>query len=243
MDVGRRHFCAPLVKLFKSANSLLNSNYPELKMTVRISAGIFIFLILLSHEAFGDAAPDPGFKRISLNLKLETPDDLSDFRFFIKSGADVEEVFVKRGEQTIVSPLGGGAYYSAGKLLAVPKKDLVSLTDSPGDGKLTGLQKAIYEGRVPGTLELVDHLFSRTVNESEAGNFQDPIYRIERDSQAGIKAVHVSGGATTSVADKRMSSGRLFWQGAAAAVVAGIFLLFGIATLGILYFRKKAKAI
>ena len=214
-----------------------------MRTPVLAAAGILMFVILLSLSAYGDVAPDPGFKRISLNLKLESADDISDHRFFIKSGADIEEVFITRGVETVVPPLGGGAYYSAGKLLAVPKKELAKLSDAVGNGKLTELRQAVYDGRVPGTIELVDHLFSRTVDESEADRFQDPTYRIERDPQSGLKAVHVSGGAVTSNAETRTSSGRLFWQSAGAAIVAGIFLLFGIATLGILYFRQKAKAL
>ena len=206
-----------------------------------IAAGIFIFFILLSSQAFGDIAPEFGFTRISLNLKLETTDDLSDFRFFIKSGSSVEEVIVKSGEQTVVAPLGGGAYYSSGKLLGIPKSELAHLSDIKGDGRLSEMQKAVYQGSVPGTIELVDHLFSRTVSDSESDDYHDPLYRIERDPKAGLKAVHMSGGAVTSSADPRRSSGRLFWQSAASAIVAGIFLVFGIATLGILYFRKKAK--
>ncbi len=210
---------------------------------MRTIAGILILVFSSSLVVFGDVAPDPGFKRISLNLKLETAEDLSDFRFFIRSGADVDEVFPKRGEQAVVSPLGGGAYYSAGKLLAVPREEVKGLSAAQNEGKLSELKKAVYDGKVPGTIELLDHLFSRTVKESEAGSFQDPVYRIERDPQAGLKAVHISGGAATSNADTRTSSGRLFWQSAAAAIVAGIFLFFGIATLGLLYFRKKAKAL
>jgi hypothetical protein len=210
---------------------------------MKTAAGILLIVVFGTLSAFGDVAPDPGFKRISLNLKLEKAEDFPDYRLFIKSGAQVQEVSINRGDVTVVSPLGGGAYYSTGKLLAVPVNELANFGDSQVMNGMTAMQKAVYDGRVPGTIELVDHMFSRTVNEAEAASFQDPLYRIERDPQAGLKAVHVSGGATTSTAERPVSSGRLFWQSAASAIVAGIFLLFGIATLGILYFRKKAKAI
>ena len=207
------------------------------------SAGILVLIVFLSASVFGDVAPDPGFRRITVSLTLETDEELSGFRFFVKSGGEVEEVFIKPGERTVVSPLGGGAYYSAGKLLAVPREQVKGFNSASSDGKLSELEKAVYDGTVPGSVELVDHLFSRTVNESEAGGFRDPLYRIERDLQSGLKAVHISGGAATSAADTRVSSGRLFWQSAGAAIVAGIFLMFGIATLGILYFRKRTKAL
>jgi hypothetical protein len=208
-----------------------------------ITIGIFVSIILLSSQTFGDVAPDPGYKRISLKLILETNEDLADHQFFIKSGADIEEVFIKEGEETVISPLGGGAYYSSGQLLAVPRKELEKWNALPGDGRLSGLQKAVYDGRVPGTIELVNHIFSREVLATEASDYQDPVYRIERDPQAALKAVHLSGGANVSKPAAPPSSGLRFWRSAAAAVVAGIFLLFGITILGIMYFRKKAKAL
>ena len=214
-----------------------------MRSTAPITTGIIILTILLSSKILGDVAPDPGFKRVSLKLVLETNDDLADYRFFIKSGADLKEVFIKRDEQTIVFPLGGGAYYSSGQLLAVPRNDLEKLSDLPGEGRLSGLQKAVYDGRLPGTIELVNHLFSREVLEAEADSYQDPVYRIERDAQALLKATHVSGGVAVSKPVGPPSSGFRFWESAAAAVVAGIFLLFGIAMIGIMYFRKKAKAL
>ncbi len=206
-----------------------------------IILGLIAVTILLPSRAICDVAPEPGYKRITMNLILETNSDLSDHRFFIKSGADVKEIFVSPGKQTHVSPLGGGAFYSTGTLVAVPTKNLADLGDAPGEGKLSGLQKAVYDGKVPGILELVNHSFSREVREAEAPGYQDPVYRIERDPQAGLKAVYVSGGAPVGKTFTAESAGRLFWQSAGAAIVAGIFLVFGITILGILYFRKKAK--
>jgi len=200
-------------------------------------------VILLSMTTFGDAAPDPGFKRISINLILETKEDLGDHRFFIKSGANLEEVFLHGSERTSVPPLGAGAYYSAGTLIAVPTRNLENVSDAPGERELSELRQAVYQGKVPGAVELLNHRFSREVSEAEAGSFQDPVYRIERDPQAGLRAVYVSGGVTSSEPRETRSSGLRFWQSAAAAVVAGIFLLFGITILGVLYFRKRAMAL
>jgi hypothetical protein len=214
---------------------------------MKVKALVFLYvaaaIILLQMPAKGDVAPEPGFKRISSNLKVESDEDLSDYRFYVRSGADVKEVFIKKGEPTTISPLGGGAYYSAGKFLAVPRKELEKLNSDKRAERLTELEQAVHDGKVPGAIELIDHIFSRTVNESEAGGFQDPLYRIEHDPQVGLKAAHVSGGASVSSTPPAQSSGRLFWQSAAAAIVAGIFLVFGIMILGILYFRKKEKTL
>ncbi|PYS89733.1 MAG: hypothetical protein DMF62_06605 [Acidobacteria bacterium] len=200
---------------------------------------LFAVTILLPSRAFCDVAPEPGYKRITIDLILETNGDVSDYRLFIKSGGDLKEVFISPGKQTHILPLGGGAFYSTGTLVAVPKKNLEDLDDAPDEGKLS--EKAVYGGKVPGAIELVNHRFSREVREGEAAGYQDPVYRIERDPQSGLKAVYVSGGAAVGQTIATESSGRLFWQSAGAAIVAGIFLVFGITILGIIHFRKKAK--
>jgi hypothetical protein len=58
-----------------------------------------------------------------------------------------------------------------------------------------------------------------------------------------LKAVYVSGGVGSRQDITAESAGRLFWQSAGAAIVAGIFLFFGITILGLLYFRKKGKRV
>ena len=201
----------------------------------------FVAVLLCSCVVFGDVAPDPGFKRVSMKLIVETKEDFDDFRFFIKSGADLQELTVKPNSPASVSPLGGGGYYSAGKLLAVPKKSLAGLSEAAvGDRKLSELQEAIYDGKVDGMIDLVNHSFSREISETEAGNISDVVYRIDRSPQIGLRAVYVSGGVNPKAADAPQSSGRLFWQSAGAAIVAGIFLAFGITILGVVYFRKRA---
>jgi hypothetical protein len=59
-----------------------------------IILGLFVVTILLPLGAICDVAPEPGYKRISINLIVETNEDISDYRFFIKSGADLKEIFV-----------------------------------------------------------------------------------------------------------------------------------------------------
>lgn len=204
-----------------------------------LAVGLLMMLFALS--AFGDVAPDPGYTRISLNLVLESQDDLSNYRFFIKSGADAKEILLKKGESTVIEPLGGGAYYRAGTLVAVPRKSLEGFSDTPSGQKLSELQKAVYDGKVAGSIELVKHSFSREVPVLETG-WQDPVYRIDRNG-AHLKAVHVSGGANISKIDSSESSGRFFWQGVGAMLVAGVFLAFGLAIIGVIYFRKRAKTL
>ena len=88
-------------------------------MYCRILA-IFFLLAITAGPLMADVAPDPGFVSVRINLVLETDDDLSGIRFFVLSGDIVREIVVKRGEQMTVNPLGGGARYRSGTLIAVP---------------------------------------------------------------------------------------------------------------------------
>ena len=90
-----------------------------------------VFLILLVTffsfviSANGDVPPDPGQKRITLKFIVESQEDLSDYRFFLKTGAELKEYVFKKGEKMTIESMGGGAFYRNGKFLAVPKKALL----------------------------------------------------------------------------------------------------------------------
>ena len=69
---------------------------------------------LLNASIYADVPPEKGFKRVSVKLVLEAVEDFPDYRFFIKSGADVQEIVLSKGARRVVEPLGGGAWYRAG---------------------------------------------------------------------------------------------------------------------------------
>lgn len=198
-----------------------------------------VLLVGCSGVAMADVPPDPGFKRISLNLIVESQTDFPDHRFFMRSGEDLKEITLTKDSKITIEPMGGGAYYRSGTLLALHRKTLISIEETNFDEIL----KAIHDDRVPGTIVLVQHSFTREVPILEASGWKDPVYRIEPDAQAGLKAVHLSGGAKESKIDNAASSGLAFWRSAAAAIVAGIFFAFGLLILGVLYFRKSSKAV
>ncbi len=165
-----------------------------------------IIVALCSVFAFADVAPDPGYRRISLKLIVESSEDLSEYRFFIVSGDKVKEVDLKKGEQATVAQLGGGARYNSGKFVAVQKKGLVGLSEPQSGILLDEMQKAPHDRKVAGIVELVKHSFSREVRDVEASSWHDPVYRIEKDPQTSLKAVLVSGGSNVSNGSTNVSN-------------------------------------
>src|SRR5437879_4110266 len=100
-------------------------------MTRTRFAALFVILLLSAALSLADIPPDPGFKRVHLDIVLDPQEDFTDYRFFIKSGDLAQEVFVKEGEKTTVNSLGGGARYRSGTFLAVPKKNLTAFGEKP----------------------------------------------------------------------------------------------------------------
>ncbi len=205
---------------------------------------IFILSIVAAFfaSAFADVPPDPGQKRVVLSIIVETVDDLADYRFFLKNGFDLKEYTLKKGEKVTISSMGGGALYRNGKFFAVPKKALTGMSEEPSGEKLNPMQKAIADGSVPGTIELIDHSFIRDVPTAEAANWKDPLYRLEKDDEKGIKAVLVSGGQPknkTAGATNPYSAGEpktpAFW----ATVAGGSLLTLALIFFGVFALRRS----
>ena len=71
----------------------------------KISA-ILVAVIALFAVARADVPPEPGNSRISVPLTIETNEDLSDYRFFIESPMQLEEVTVHKGTPTVIGTEG-----------------------------------------------------------------------------------------------------------------------------------------
>lgn len=193
-----------------------------------------------------DVPPEKGYKRVSLNLLVEVKDDLPDYRFFMKSGAELAEVVLRKGEPQTIKPLGGGAWYRSGIFLAVPKKSLAGLSEAPTDGKLNELQKTIYDGKAAGTIELIKHGFIRDVPQAEAVGLKNAVYRIEKDAEKGLKASAISGGSGESHSNHNSGlysteiKTPLFWT----TVIAGSLLTLAFISFGVWFIRRgSAKTV
>lgn len=191
---------------------------------------------------YADVPPDKGYKRITQKLVIEPKDDFADYRFFIKVGADLKEYVLKKDQLTTIESLGGGAWYRNGKFLAVPKKALIGLSETATDQRLNPLQQAVYDDKVTGTIVLVEHGFIRDLPNAEAAGAKDPVYRLEKDTEKGIKATPVSGGQSSNKAGHTQGSYYSsepktpeFW----ATVVGGILLTLGFICVGVFVVRRS----
>jgi len=202
---------------------------------------LLFVLVSLFVTARADVPPEAGYKRITQQLIVESQEDLGEYRFFLKVGADLKEFTLKKGERIGIESMGGGSFYRNGIFLAVPKASLAKLNEAPTDRKLNFLQQAVYDGKVSGSIELIRHGFIRDLRNAEAAAAKDPVYRIERDGEKGLKAVLVSGGAVdtkvaaSSYSNDSKSSG--FW----VAVVGGSLMTLAFIFFGGWAIRRSNK--
>lgn len=181
--------------------------------------------------AFADVAPDPGFTHVSADLVLETAADLSDYRFFLESPIEVEEIKLTGGSTTIPAAGRGGATRYA-KLIAVPRKDLGEISGdlSPSSGLLASM---IREGRFPNAHEVLAHSFQATVSIAEKPFWKSPIYRLTLENGVVAAAKEERGAGLT----------RSALTYAIPGLIGGVLIAIGIAIVGIWLFRRSRNKV
>jgi hypothetical protein len=206
------------------------------------------FILLLSiflasaNLLIADVPPEAGFVRQSVSLTLETSQDLSSYRFFLESAVAIEEVTVKKGEKTVISPAGHAGAARVVSLLAIPSQSFAKFGGELKSGSSPDLKKIIDERGIEGIVKLMSHDFQTTIREADRGSWADPVYKIEKNN-AGLSAILVTGDNAserprTSPYSNEPKS-QTFW----AAVAIGAFLTLAFICIGAsLLRRSRTKA-
>lgn len=139
---------------------------------------LLIFVFVMSAKA--DVAPDPDEMRVVADLYITTEADVSDYRFFLDFYGDLREVEVKSKASTIIESMGGGARYSSGTLIAIPKNKLKDFSAKPTKEQISAFSNSIKDKSIE-SIELGKHQFINTIKISHRKNWTYPTYRIERE--------------------------------------------------------------
>lgn len=202
-------------------------------MNKKYLAAIFPLILLFTFIAKADVPPDPGFVRVSINLVTETSEDLSDYRFFLDFYGDLREVEIKSKGRTEIPPMGGGARYRAGTLLAIPKKSLGGYEEKLTNEQLANLSRSIKAREIQGVAELAQHFFSRDVPKGEKPS--ETFYRLTR-AENTLKAEKV-----TEEKPKSTSSQLVAADSRTGMVIGGALLTLAALAIGVFAFRKVSK--
>jgi len=199
--------------------------------------GIIAAVILLfNFYAKADVPPDSGYVRVSINLVTETAEDLSDYRFFLDFFGDLREVEIKSKERTSIPPMGGGARYRSGTLLAIPKKSLRGLEEKPSSEELSNLSKSIKAKEIEGVAELARHQFSADIPKGEKPS--ESYYLIKREENT-LKAERI----TEEKPQSKSAPQLIASDSRARMVIGGVFITLAMLVIGVFAFRKVSKKV
>lgn len=193
---------------------------------------ILVIMLAFVVSVKADIAPDPDEMRVTADWLISTDEDLSDYRFFLDFMGDLREVEVKNKASTVLESKGGGARYSVGTLIAIPKSSL------KGFDAAEAISQAIRDKKIEGVTELGKHQFSRTIKISERKNWTYPTYRIERDGNS-LKLLKI-GDVSPKLnleEEAQINSDKYFM----VTMAAGVLLTLAILIFGVFLFRKVWK--
>lgn len=203
------------------------------KMLMMIVTLLFFTFIIKA-----DIPPPKGYSKIRVNCVIETNEDLSDYRFFFDFSGALSEVEVKSNGKTSIPPIGGGARYTSGDLIAIPGKNLEVFGKELTYEQLNSLSESIRTKQIEGIIELGAHTFTQTVKGS-GGNSSKNYVIIRKDN-----TLQMSPKKKTTV-KKKVSSlfgfneEETYAENNKNSAVGGVFLSLFFLTGGIFVFRKS----
>lgn len=197
---------------------------------------IFSFLLISTYSSKADVPPDAGYVRVRINLVTETKEDLTDYRFFLDFYGDLREVEIKSSGRTEIPPMGGGARYRSGTLLAIPKKSLKGFDGDVSGDRSNNLSRLIKNKEIEGVVELAEHSFSKDVPKGERA---PEVYYVIKRAENTLKAERISEEKPNS----NPSAQSVLPASRASYVIAGILITLAVLGAGIFAFRKASKKV
>ena len=193
---------------------------------------IFSLLLIFPISLKADIAPDDGYERVKINLVTETTEDLTDYRFFLDFYGDLREVEIKSNGRTEIPSTGGGARYSSGTLVAIPKMNLKDYDGKLSANQSENLSRAIKNKEIE-TVELAKHRFSMDVPKGEK---PAEVYYVIKRAENTLKAERIT--------EEKPALARSFLPASRVSyVIAGILFTLAVLAAGVFAFRKAAKKV
>lgn len=154
---------------------------------------LIIITFLTTAVAMADLPPAPGYSYVTVGLRVEAAEDFPEYRFFLATPADIEELFVKKDQSASFGEGRGGVRRFA-TLIAVPRSSFPIAEDKLTSEDKKELERSISGLKITGAIKLAPHNFRGDVPYWETGNAFTDVYRIERDGTASLTATLLSAG-------------------------------------------------
>jgi len=201
---------------------------------IKNTAFILPVILLFTFLVKADVAPDPGYKRVSIDLVIKTDEEFPDYRFFLDFYGDLREIELKNKGETVISPMGGGARYRAGKLLAIPQKSLKDFTGKLSAEQLKALSESIKAKKIDEVTELVGHSFAQDI---PVGENPGGLYYVLKREEGKLKLTRFTEEKPKTVAQQLTGNSSVNF------VIGGILLTLAVVISGVFAFRKVTKKV
>lgn len=206
---------------------MLNKRILAISITILAFAGLVL----------ADAAPEPGYVRVANPLIIEPQEDFADYRFFLNSPGDFEEIKLTKGKTTTISSDGRGGSMRFTTLIAIPVESMLGYDDPGNPEKSQSLREGVNAKKVDGMIELASHVFDAYVKKREAKAYKATKYVLKASEEKKIEAVEVK--QTPSKKTKGEVEGDSGNSHLAANIAAGSLLSLSFIFGGVWFARRK----
>lgn len=198
---------------------------------------LLLFVALFSVGIFADVPPARNEMRIDIDLAFTPRDDFEDYRFFLASGRELEEITIKKDVPVTINSKNRGGVNRYAALIAIPKTSLKGVAELSADEQQK-INVAIYKKENNEVISLIKHTFSEDIPIGERVSKIYPVYEIRRE--ANVPKVFEGQGISKKISDEEetiITSAKY----EEATITGGILMTLLSIFIGVFLFRKSWK--
>jgi hypothetical protein len=198
---------------------------------------LMLFVVLFSLSVFADVPPPRNEMRIDIDLSFTPREDFDDYRFFLASGRNLEEITIKKDVPVIINGENRRGENRYAALIAIPKtnlKDVAKLSDDEQEK----INVSILKKESTGFITILRHQFSEDIPIGERVNKIYPVYEIKRE--ANLPKAFEGQGISRKLDDEEeaiITSAKY----EKATIIGGILLTLAVLFGGMFLFRRSRK--
>ncbi len=198
---------------------------------------LMLFVALFSVCIFADVPPARNEMRIDIDLAFTPREDFDDYRFFLASGRELEEITIKKDVPVIINGENRRGENRYAALIAIPKTSLKGVAKL-SDDEQEKINVSILKKESAGFITILRHQFSEDIPIGERVNKLYPVYEIKRE--ANLPKAFEGQGISRKLDDKEeaiITSAKY----ENATIVGGVLLTLAVLVGGVFLFRRSRK--
>ena len=193
--------------------------------------------MLFSSAIFADVPPPRNEMRIDIDLAFTPREDFDDYRFFLASGRELEEITIKKDVPVIINSENRGGSNRYATLIAIPKTSLKG-SAKLSDDEQQKINVSILKKESDGFISLIKHTFSEDIPIGERVNKKYPTYEIKREGK--LPKAFEGQGVSRKLNDEEEAI-ITFAKYEKATIIGGVLLTLAVLFGGVFLFRRSRK--